>query len=205
MIPLPRIPLLFVVSAPSGAGKTTLCQRLLSEFASTLCYSVSCTTRPPREGEVDGRDYHFIPRDQFAEYVEQDAFLEYAEVHGQAYGTLKQDVLDLLSEGWDVLMDIDVQGAESIRRAVHSDAMQTIRFSYVDVFIAPPSLADLEARLRGRGKDSDEVIRHRLSNAEAEAASWPHYQYALVNQKLDETYHRFRAIFLAEHQRVSVS
>lgn len=198
--PDPR-PLLIVISAPSGTGKTTLCDRLISEFR-TMKYSVSCTTRQPRDGEIDGVDYHFLSDDVFQQKVGQGAFLEYAEVHGRMYGTLKDVVVDNLKAGIDVLMDIDVQGAEQIRRAImDAPAGDPLRRAYIDVFIAPPSIEVLHARLKGRGKDSDEVIERRMQQVEKELACWRDYQYFIINDRLDATYDALRSIIIAEHHR----
>ena len=195
-------PLLIVISAPSGTGKTTLCDRLISEFRS-MKYSVSCTTRAPRDGEIDGVDYHFISEEQFEERIRQGAFLEYAEVHGKRYGTLKKAVIDHLAGGIDVLMDIDVQGAEQIRRTIQSVGTDDyLRKAYLDVFIAPPSMEVLRARLKGRGKDADDVIERRMQQVEKEIACWRAYDYFIINDRLDATYDILRSIIIAEHHRL---
>lgn len=195
-------PLLIVISAPSGTGKTTLCDRLISEFRS-MKYSVSCTTRAPRDGEIDGVDYHFISEEQFEEKIRQGAFLEYAEVHGKRYGTLKKAVIDHLAGGIDVLMDIDVQGAEQIRRTIQSVGTDDyLRKAYLDVFIAPPSMEVLRARLKGRGKDADDVIERRMQQVEKEIACWRAYDYFIINDRLDATYDILRSIIIAEHHRL---
>jgi len=198
--PEPR-PLLIVISAPSGTGKTTLCDRLISEFR-TMKYSVSCTTRQPRDGEIDGVDYHFLSDEVFQQKVSQGAFLEYAQVHDHMYGTLKDVVVDNLKAGIDVLMDIDVQGALQIRNAI-MDAPDSdpLRRAYIDVFIAPPSIEVCHARLKGRGKDSDEVIERRMQQVEKELACWRDYQYFIINDRLDATYDTLRSIIIAEHHR----
>ncbi len=197
MITFDRTPLLFVVSAPSGAGKTTLCDRLLHAF-SDITYSVSCTTRPPRVGERDGQHYHFMSPPEFQKRVAADAFLEHAEVHGHFYGTLKETVHTAMSRGYDVLMDIDVQGAMQVRQQLRADASLSV--SYVDVFIAPPSVEDLQLRLWGRGKDDDSVIRRRLERATDEMLHWVDYQYVVLNDRLDESFDMLRSIVLAERQ-----
>jgi guanylate kinase len=202
MIPSIHRSLLVVVSAPSGAGKTTLCDRLLKEFH-RITYSVSCTTRPPRVGELNGRSYHFVTEKQFQAHVDADDFLEYAQVHGHRYGTLRLPVVEALEHQHDVLMDIDVQGAarirERIRRAPKSDPL---RQALVDIFIAPPSMQDLQMRLFGRGKDEPDVIERRLHQAGEEMAHWREYSYLIVNDRLDDSYDELRAVYLAEHQRI---
>lgn len=200
--PDPR-PLLILISAPSGTGKTTLCDRLISEFRS-MKYSVSCTTRQPRDGEIDGVDYQFISEDVFRQRIENREFLEYAEVHGHMYGTLRKAVDDNLARGVDVLMDIDVQGAQLIRDYIRqAPARDPLRRAYVDVFIAPPSMEVLRARLKGRGKDSDAVIERRMQQVEREVACWREYNYFIINDRLDATYDTLRAIIIAEHHKLA--
>lgn len=200
--PAPR-PLLILISAPSGTGKTTLCDRLISEFRS-MKYSVSCTTRPPRDGEIDGVDYHFITAEEFTRRIEADAFLEHAHVHGNRYGTPRAAVMEHLRKGIDVLMDIDVQGAAQIRNSIARLAPEDpLRRAYLDVFIAPPSLEVLRARLRGRGKDSDHVIEQRMQQVEKELACWREYDYFIINDRLDATYDILRSIIIAEHHHLA--
>ncbi len=194
-------PLLVVISAPSGTGKTTLCDRLISEFH-TMKYSVSCTTRHPRDGEIDGVDYHFITSDRFHEHIAAGEFIEYAEVHDRMYGTLRDAIMTNLNRGVDVLMDIDVQGAAQIRDVIEQAGPgDPLRSAYVDVFIAPPSMKVLRARLKGRGKDSEEVIERRMQQVEKELAHWRDYQYFIINDRLDATYDTLRSIIIAEHHR----
>jgi guanylate kinase len=195
-------PLLIVVSAPSGAGKTTLCERLLSEFASVR-YSVSCTPRAPREGEENGIDYTFLTEAEFETKAAAGEFLEHATVHGRRYGTLRKSVSDALGEGRDVLMDIDVQGAEQIRALLSGlPPDDPMRRAFVDVFIAPPSIEILRARLKGRGKDSEEVIERRMKQASHELARWNEYRYFIVNDRLDVSYDALRSIVIAERHLV---
>jgi guanylate kinase len=193
--------LLLVVSAPSGAGKTTLCDRLLAEFPS-VSRSITCTTRAPRPGEVDGRDYYFLAPDAFAKRVEEGGFLEHAVVHGHRYGTPRAFVIEQLAAGRHVLLNIDVQGAASVRNLLRQPGFETLRDALVDVFVIPPSVEALGERLRGRGQDSEEVIRGRLARAEAEMAHAIEYQHVIVNDRLDSAYCELRAIFLAEQRRV---
>lgn len=206
MIALPPRPLLLLVSAPSGAGKTTLCERLLAEFHN-LVYSVSCTTRPPREGEEDGVNYHFITREEFERRIVAGQFLEHAVVHGNLYGTLRAGVLAAFGRGQHVLMDIDVQGAKQIRRTLAAaPADDPLRCGFVDVFIAPPSLEVLQKRLVTRGKDTEAIIARRVQQATEELRHWRDYRFAIVNDRLDASYDALRAIFIAEqHANVAVS
>jgi len=184
--------LLFVISAPSGAGKTTLLKRAMAQV-SGLSFSVSHTTRKPRKGEVDGVDYHFTNRGAFLEMVEDGLFLEYAEVHDNFYGTSRKTVAEQRSRGMDIILDIDVQGAAIIRQ---QDAP-----AGVYIFIAPPGLAELERRLRGRGTESKENIGVRLKNAVVEMEDTGKYDYLIVNDQLDEAVGLFVAIILAERAR----
>ncbi len=193
-------PLLLVVSAPSGAGKTTLCDRLLAESPG-MVYSISCTTRAPRGNEVNGQDYHFLSEAEFERRVKAGEFLEYATVHGRQYGTLRQAVVEALAAGRDVLMDIDVQGAAQIRRAAMG-AEGPLKRAYVDVFVAPPSIEALRERLSKRSEDTPAVIEQRLQNARSELECWRDYDYLIVNDQLDEAYRQLRAIVGAEHCRV---
>jgi guanylate kinase len=168
---------LFIVSSPSGGGKTTLIRRLLQNPpGATLHFSVSHTTRPMRQGEQDGREYHFVAVAEFQRMVQRDEFLEHNEVHDNIYGTSKAEVLPRLSAGEDVILDIDVKGARDIRGG-YPDA--------VTVFIVPASLAELEKRLRARGLDSEESIRKRLINAAREIEEAASFQYVIVNDDLD--------------------
>jgi guanylate kinase len=193
-------PLLIVVSAPSGAGKTTLCDRLMAEHSS-MVYSISCTTRARRGDEVDGRDYHFLSPAEFERRVAAGEFIEHAVVHGNRYGTLRRTVAEALAAGQDVLMDIDVQGADSIRSAARGGE-GLLKNGYVDVFIAPPSLAALRARLTARGEDTPEVIEGRMKNALVEMARWREYRYLVINDELDRAYAELRSVVMAEHCRI---
>lgn len=193
--------LLIVVSAPSGAGKSSLCNRLVDAF-SDMTYSVSCTTRAPRGNERDGVHYHFLPVDEFRARVAHDEFLEHAEVHGHLYGTLKQTVVDALAQGRDIIMDIDVQGAKQIRLACEAmPADDPIKKSLVDIFIAPPSMEELRRRLRGRSTDSDDVIEKRMRNAEGEMKHQPYYQHTVINDDFERAVHDLTEIIRSEHRR----
>ncbi len=184
--------ILFVVSAPSGTGKTTLCENLRA--TPDFIYSVSCTTRPPRAGEVDGTDYHFLTREAFEGKIERGEMLEYALVHGNYYGTLKATVKEALVQGTDVLLDIDVQGAATIRQT--EDEM--LRGSLVDVFIMPPTPEELEKRLRKRGTETEEQLRQRLRTGREESKLWLLYKYTILSGSMEEDLTKFRAIMRAE-------
>jgi len=184
--------ILFVISAPSGTGKSTLCGNLRA--TPDFIYSVSCTTRPPRPGETDGTDYHFMTTEQFEARIKAGEMLEYAKVHQNYYGTLLAPVKEALAEGTDVLLDIDVQGASAIRSC--GDAL--IRSSLVDVFIMPPTIDELERRLRKRGTESEEQIRMRLDRGREEMRNWRLYRYTILSGSMEEDLTKFRAIMRAE-------
>jgi guanylate kinase len=186
-----------MVSGPSGSGKTTLCRRLADEKEAH--YSISCTTRLPRDGEVDGKDYHFLSRKDFQSRINAGEFLEYAKVHENYYGTLKSEVVDQLAIGTDVVMDIDVQGANLVRSC--SDTQ--IKTALVDLFVMPPSEEELRIRLTGRGTDAEEVIALRMRNALEEMEHWPEYSYRLISATRKEDYLNFKSLILAERLRVS--
>ena len=189
--------ILFVLSAPSGGGKSTLL-RLLSDNPDFV-YSVSCTTRTPRPGEVNGQDYHFLTVADFEQRVAAGDFLEYARVHGNYYGTLKQTVLDGLAAGHDILIDVDIQGAAQIR--ANADAI--CHAAMVDVFLMPPSMSELERRLRKRATETEEQLAVRLGNAAGEMADWRNYRYTIVSGQAAEDFDRFRTLMSAERMRSS--
>lgn len=191
-----RTGILLVVSGPSGSGKTTLCRRLAD--AGEAHYSISCTTREPREGEADGRDYHFLSREEFEQRIEEGEFLEHAEVHGNFYGSLVSEVLEFLHNGTDVVMDIDVQGAAQVRQCPDP----TIQRALVDLFVMPPSGDELRTRLAGRGTDDEQVINLRMKNALEEMQHWEHYGHMLRSGNREEDYARFLALVMAERMRV---
>ena len=178
---------LFVVSAPSGGGKTSLVRALLAEDAK-VALSISFTTRPPRPGEQNGREYHFVDPDVFEAMLERGEFLECAEVHGNRYGTSQKWIDEALKAGKDVLLEIDWQGAEQVRR-LHPDAIM--------VFILPPSMAELERRLRARAQDSDAVIRHRLENAVEEISHAVEFDYVIINNVFEEARRDLAAVVRA--------
>ena len=184
-------PLFIVMSAPSGCGKSTLIDLLLQEYHD-LVYSISCTTRAPREGEEDGLDYHFLTVERFRELLAEDAFLEHAEVHGNYYGTLRRPIEEVLGEGNSMILDIDVVGAAKVRHEVmhHLPPENPLRAGYVDIFINPPSMEELRARLEGRGTDAPDVIERRLANAEGEMARAGEYMFQVTNDDLLLAYRR---------------
>ncbi len=193
----PRTGMLLVVSGPSGSGKTTLCRRLAD--AGEVHYSISCTTRPARPGEMDGRDYHFMDRGSFEQRLATGDFIEHALVHGNFYGSLKSEVLAQLAAGVDVVMDIDVQGAAQIR--AFTDPL--IRRAFVDLFVMPPDEHELRRRLSGRGTDSRETIDLRMTNALDEMSHWHEYHYLLLSSTREEDYSRLLALLTAERMRVT--
>ena len=186
------------VAGNIGAGKTTLC-RALSEEDSLCTYAISCTTRTMREGEVDGTDYHFFSEKEFMAKVEQGDFLEHARVHDHLYGTLKSSVYEEIEKGRDVLMDIDVQGADFIRE--NSDPV--IQASLVDVFVMPPSQQELEARLGGRGTESDQDFALRMKNAQDEMEQSKKYAYTIISGTREEDLQQFRSIIDTERKQES--
>lgn len=187
-----RTGILFVLSAPSGAGKTTLCSAL--RHKPDFVYAVSCTTRAPRAGEIEGEDYHFLSDEEFDRRVTAGEFLEYAEVHGSKYGTLKSSVTENLRKGIDVLIDIDTKGAESIRACGDPFILDAL----ADVFIMPPNLEELRRRLMKRGTETEEQIATRLQNAAAEMERWREYKYTLISGSMEEDIEKFRAVMRAE-------
>lgn len=191
-------PLLVVLSAPSGGGKTTLCEQLLA-VRPEMTRAVTCTTRTPRAGERDGIHYHFLDAATFSRRVEAGEFLEWANVYGNKYGTLKSEVVAKLRQGRDVLLSVDVQGAASIRRLSASDA--EVGKSLITVFLTPPSLDILEDRLKQRGSDSADTIQRRLKEARQEIAQWREFDYVIISSSKAEDLRRMLAIIEAEKMR----
>lgn len=183
---------LFVISGPSGAGKGSISKRILAEVPD-LVYSVSMTTRPPRPDEVGGRNYYFVTREEFEKTLAEDGLLEYAQVYGEYYGTPRAMVMEALSEGKDVVLEIDIQGAMNIRRTYPKGVL---------IFILPPSMGELRKRITGRGSESEGSIELRLGEALKEIAYIDKYDYCVVNGDLDEAVERVKAIITAEHSRV---
>ncbi|MEC5125219.1 guanylate kinase [Verrucomicrobiales bacterium BCK34] len=196
ILDLQRRGLLCVVSGPSGSGKTTLCRRFSDEDKGAT-YAISATTRDPRAGEENGIDYYFMTREEFETKASQGEFLEYAEVHGNLYGTLKSEVIRHISEGRDVLMDLDVQGAALIRK----QADTRIQEAFVDVFILLPGDEELLKRLGVRGTESEEQVKLRLQNAHEEIRHWRDYRYTIISEDKETDFATFGAIINGERRR----
>jgi guanylate kinase len=191
-------PLLVIISAPSGGGKTTLCQQLLASRPG-LTRAITCTTREPRDGEQDGVDYYFLDAGSFLKRVQAGNFLEHATVYGNSYGILKAEVLSKLRQGNDVLLNVDVQGAATIRQKAAED--HELARALVTIFLTPRSMAVLETRLRNRGTDSTQVVQKRLGVARQEIAQWKNFDYVLVSDTIQEDLRRAVAIVEAEKMR----
>ncbi len=193
-------PLVMVISAPSGAGKSTICHRVIDHTRSSNLYdrelefSVSTTTREPRRSEVDGTDYNFVSRETFRQMQKTGEFLEYAEVHGEMYGTSRQEVIDSIESGKDVLLEIDVQGGEQVLEKLPNALL---------IFIAPPSLGELEQRLKNRGTETPEEIHERLDVAREEIQYADQYDYVVINDEIDSAVKKVRSIRAAEKCRLN--
>ena len=181
--------MMFVLSSPSGAGKTTLSRQLLKEETG-ITLSVSVTTRPPRPGEVEGKDYYFVTEEKFQKMAESGELLEHARVFDHLYGTPKQHVMGALARGEDVLFDIDWQGTRQLAERCRDDL--------VSVFILPPSLQELERRLRNRAQDSEEVVQYRMEKAASEISHWEEYDYVVVNENVENALHSVRTVLHGE-------
>jgi guanylate kinase len=184
--------LLLMVVAPSGVGKTSLTRRLVADH-NDLHLSISATTRDPRPGEHDGRDYHFVDRNAFQAMIQDDAFLEWAEVYGNHYGSPRGPIMEALDRGESVLFDIDFQGAMKVHRQAGADS--------VLVYILPPSLAEMSRRLHARSQDSEAVIHQRLARAKDEVAAWEQFDYVILNDDFDRAYSDLAHIYHAERQK----
>jgi guanylate kinase len=192
-----RTGILFILSAPSGAGKTTLCNRLRAQ--NEFVYSISCTTRKPRTGETDGGDYWFVDEATFKKRIPEGFFIEHAEVHGNFYGTPLQPIKDAMASGKDVLLDIDVQGAQQIR--AHQDP--AIQVALVDVFLMTETVQELKRRLNKRGTDDPATIEKRLANSTKEMTFWNQYRYVILSGSAEDDEKHFRSIVEAERMRTS--
>jgi guanylate kinase len=197
---IPTLGTLLVMSGPSGVGKSTVFNRV-RELHPGLRFSVSCTTRAPRTGEVEGTHYYFLSREEYDRRVAAGEFLEHAEVHGNGYGTLRSEVEKYVLAGEDVMLDIDVQGQRLIRQAVRGTRLEP---AAVYVFLGPPSFAELERRLRNRGTDADEVIAKRLRNAGGEMAAWQEYDYLVISDQVEPSARQMEAILTAARCRTKV-
>ena len=187
--------LLIILSSPSGAGKSTLAQRIKS-WDENCVFSISATTRKPRKGEQDGKDYYFISENEFHKKVSNSEMLEHAEVFGNLYGSPISSVLSSIDNGNDVLFDVDWQGSQQIKNSRLGEFV-------LSIFILPPSIKELESRLKLRNKDSDEVISNRMAKSVEEISHWPEYDYVLVNDNIDETEEKLKIIINAERLRLS--
>ena len=195
MSAIQRRGLLIILSSPSGAGKSTLAKRLMA-WDPTLSFSVSATTRNPRPGETDGVEYYFKTKSEFEAMVDAGEMLEHAEVFGNYYGTPKGPVETAMMAGRDTIFDIDWQGGQQIRRSALANDV-------VSIFILPPSIADLESRLRGRAQDSDEVIANRMAQSRDEISHWAEYDYVIVNRDVDAAEAELKTILMAERSRAN--
>jgi guanylate kinase len=191
-------PLLILISAPSGGGKTTLCHQLL-KARPDMTRAITCTTRPPRKGECNGVDYHFLQAGDFLKRLQAGNFIEHATVYGNSYGILKSELLGKLREGKDVLLNVDVQGAATIREQAGTES--GLRHALVTIFLTPPTAAILEQRLRKRGADAAAVIQKRLAVARQEIAQWKNFDYLLISGSKQEDLRRTLAIIESEKMR----
>lgn len=191
-------PLLVLISAPSGGGKTTLCQQLLAA-RKDMTRAITCTTRAPRPGEKDGVDYYFLDAESFLKRLQAGNFLEHATVFGNSYGTLKSEVVNKLRQGKDVLLNVDVQGAATIRAKAEEEP--ELKRSLITVFLTPPSMAILEERLKRRGTDSPTVIQKRLSVARQEISQWKNFDYLVISDTIQEDLRRTQFIIESEKMR----
>ncbi len=185
---------LIVMSGPSGTGKSSILNKVI-ENLEDINFSVSCTTRQPRAGEVDGESYHFISQEEFDERVNNSEFIEYATVHGNSYGTLRSEVIQHLCNGEDVILDIDVQGALLIKEEAKKDDI--LNQCIETVFVAPPSYEELEGRLRGRNTETEVVVNKRLSAAKKELDAWNKYDYLVINDDLEEAILEMNSIIIS--------
>jgi len=183
--------IILIISGPSGSGKSTIYRAALKELSS-MEFSISCTTRAPREGEQDSKDYYFITKEEFKQKIADGAFAEWAEVHGNFYGTLKSELTRRTSKGIDVLLDIDVQGAAQVR--AHGKVDTEFASACESIFVMPPSFAELEKRLRARGTETEESIERRLADAKSELTQWHSYDYILLNDQIENAVAGFVSI-----------
>ncbi len=185
---------LYIISAPSGAGKTTLCNMLMKKYPA-IKYSISYTTRAPRGNEQNGKEYFFIKEDEFKKMIQEDVFLEWAQVHGNYYGTSKQQIENALNDGTDIILDIDPQGAMQLKEKTKNLATY--------IFITAPSIEELKSRLIKRGTEKDEHIALRIENAKKEVEYFKNYDYLIINDASDAAFNQFENIYLAEKLRTN--
>lgn len=199
-LPADNVSLLLVIAGPAGSGKTTLCERLVAS-GGRVERVVTCTTRAPRAGEADGVDYHFLSDEQFDRAIATGAFLEWARVHANRYGVLKSVIHDKLVDDIDLVINVDVQGVANLKAASAEDPAISSRL--VTVFILPPDLSVVRARLLGRGKDDEAEIARRVKTAESEVLKWPEFDYVILTRSKDEDFAALQAILAAEKRKVS--
>lgn len=194
--------LIFIVSGPAGSGKTTLCDRMILELTPRVQRVITATTRPPRQNERHGVDYYFLSQNEFDEAVQKDKFYEHAKVHSYHYGILKEEIKNKLTQNIDLLINIDVQGAETLRKITHEDPELCERV--ISIFILPPTADELKQRLQGRGLDNHEEIERRLQVAEKEVQYWTSYDYCIPSQSKEEDFACLLSLYVAEKLRVRI-
>ena len=192
--------LIFVVSGPAGSGKTTLCDRMLKELSPQIRRVITATTRVPRRGEENGKDYYFLTEDEFKKKANDEQFYEHAYVHSNRYGILKEEIIKKLDENIDLLINIDVQGAVTLRKAAMNDAQ--LKGRMVTIFIMPPSVEELRNRLGQRGQDSNEIIEQRLEVAKNEIKEWNDYDYCILSKTKEKDFNSLMSIYNAEKLRI---
>jgi len=188
--------LIFIISGPAGSGKTTLCQQLETMFCTRLKRVITATSRPPRDGEENGKDYHFLPKDAFQTAIAEGAFYEFAEVHGRYYGVLKKAIIEPLQQNHDLLLNIDVQGAATFRKAAQQD--RRLEGRLVSLFVLPQSLAQIRERLQQRGQDDEAEIEKRLHTAASEIRQWREFDYCLISDTREHDFSLAKSIYEAE-------
>ncbi len=194
--------LIFIVSGPAGSGKTTLCERMIAELSPRIQRIITATTRPPRQNEINGVDYYFLSHEEFQEAVQKEKFYEHAKVHSYNYGILKEEIKNKLDQNIDLLINLDVQGAETLRKITQLDP--ELHKRVISIFIMPPTVDVLESRLQGRGLDNHEEIERRLQVAQTEVQYWTSYDYCIPTQTKEEDFACLLSLYVAEKLRVRV-